>query len=53
MPACSMNLRDLFKIELDAASDTNRELWLKIVAVILRAIAALSILFVIVKTWVA
>ena len=48
-----MNLRDLLKIDLDAANDTSRELWLKLVVVVLRAVAALSILFAIVKTWVA
>lgn len=48
----SMNLRDLFEIDLDAANDTSRELRLKLVAVILRAVAVLSILFAIVKAWV-
>ena len=47
-----MNLRDLFKIDLDA-TDTNRELWLKIVAVILRAVAVLAVLVAIIKTWAA
>ena len=46
-----MNLRNLFKVDLDAPNETNRELWLKLVAVILRAVAVVSVLFAIVKTW--
>ena len=44
-----MTLRDLFKIDLDAPNQTNRELWLKLVALILRVVAVLSIVFAVVK----
>lgn len=46
-----MNLRHLFKIDLDDPSGSNRELWLKLVALIVRAVAVLVILFVIFRNW--
>lgn len=48
-----MNLRDLLKIDLDDSNATNREISLKLVAAILRAVAVLVILFAMVRKWIA
>lgn len=48
-----MNLGDLFRIDLDDQSATNREVCLKVLAVILRTVAVLMILSVIAHKWVA
>lgn len=46
-----MNLRDLFEINVDDPNATTRELWLKLVAMVLRAVAGLVILLAVVRAW--